>query len=332
MLCGSAVAQAHCTDWPKVMAKQIIARLPKNGVIIAVESFGDDTQIPGDDWLSNGIANLLMQYLATPDDATAIPDSLVAQLPPHSKTKYRVGGKFQHLGESLRVFVQLKSNRNDLLAQFPILVPYPYNKQFFVEFRKAAQGMLKQMEVTDINEEKLRAIQNATDNVVAYENVSKGREIFFSFNPDKMEAALVWFQEARSQDVKYREAYLGTSDVDAFIGLDHKQNHQPFGTDIQSAEGSLKSMERFTHAPAKVLDTLSLGARVINAQIHFVTALHAAEQKDWGTAQSEMEQVIQLTPEDGVAHSHLATIYDKLGKTGAAHAARRKAKDLNSCL
>ena len=323
---------AACADWPKIMANQTLTRLPKQAILIAAEPFQDDTKTPGDDWLEHGIANLLMQYLATPSDVTTLPESLVAKLPTRHKPKFRIGGKFQHLQNTFRAFVFLKDGKGRLLAQYPMQVPYPYNKQFFVEFKKIAEQVLQKVGSIDINADKLRLIQNATDNVRSFENASRGRTLFFSFDPDSMEAALVWFQEAKSQDLRYREAYIGAADVYAFLALDHKQNRQPFGVDIQNAEGALKERDRFVKKSTDLLQTMSLGARVINAHVYFVTALHAAEQKRWGEAAAAMEEVLRLTPEDGIAYSHLATIYDRLGGGTKARAMRKKAQELNSCL
>ena len=330
LLLGAPPLKARCVDWPSVMIQGEIERLPKGKTRFVIESFQDDTKVPGDDWLEEGIPYLLMQYLSTPEDSIALPKRIADKLPAKQRPKFYIGGQYQHLQSTLRVFIQLKNASGKLLAQFPVEAPFPHSKEFFINFRISSEKILNKVGIVDIREEKLREIQNVTDSVRAFENMSRGRDLFYSFDPDKMESALVWFQESKNQDVHYREAYLGMSDAYAFLGLDKKQRRKPFGNDIQKAEGVLMEMKHFVKGSGT--EPLSFATRVINANVHFITALHAAEQKQWGDARTHLKNVLNYTPEDSITYFHLANIYAKLGNSNQAKAYKKKSKELNSCL
>lgn len=297
---------------------------------MSVAPFRNDTGIAGDAWLQTGLADMLIRMLDTHPGVAALSEKNEVYLPPQNRVRFKVGGLFQHTQNWLRIFVQLKDNSGKLERQFTIETPYPLHKQFFTGLREAAGGILDKAGVSKKKSENLlKAVENETANVRAYENYIKGREAFESYDPNKMEVALIWFQEARRDDSEYPMAYRGMLDVFDFLGLYNKAAGVPYGQYVENAENTLNALikrGRKTGFKEKITD------RFLEAQVHFVVGERALARGDAAKAASELSQAARLVPEDPITALYLSQAYEKLGQATLAGTFKNRAEEINPCL
>src|SRR3989338_8764770 len=136
---GSAFASSQCVDWPKVFAQQKVDEAVRKKEIISVGPFLNDTGQPADDWVGQGIADLLIRYLKTDPHLGVLTRADSRLLPPEHPAQYRVEGMYQNIRGWLRGFIQLQDGKGKLLAQFVVETPFPGHKDFFVDRGEAAE-------------------------------------------------------------------------------------------------------------------------------------------------------------------------------------------------
>ncbi|OGQ05568.1 MAG: hypothetical protein A2W61_05375 [Deltaproteobacteria bacterium RIFCSPLOWO2_01_44_7] len=319
-------AQTLCINWPKVFAQEAMRRIPPTAEIVSVTPFYNDTEQSADQWISEGLADLMMRYLAVDPNLGVLPEKQTPRLVPEKPVRYIVGGLFQHIQDWLRIFVQLKDGKGNLLAQFPVETPYPLHQQFFSGLKLASVGIFEKLGHKKINTKQLSIIENETGSVQSFENVIKGKMALESYDPNKIEVALVWFQEARREDPHYPMAYLGLMETQGFLSLHKKQLELPFGNHLQILESTLKEMESVTRKKP------SAPNRYLEAHVHYVTGTRALAKENFEKAAAELEQAARLVSEDALASYYLGQAYDKMGRADLAGQFRNHAEEINPCL
>lgn len=328
-----------CINWSKVFERESVRQIENRNYLIGVAPFRDDTGVTGDDWLSQGVANLLIHLLNTNSNVGAMSESNALYLPPEHPVGFKIGGLFQHTQNWLRIFVQLKDSKDKLIAQFTVETPYPLHKQFFTGLREAGAGIFDKIGLKKkINMDALKAIENETGNIRAYENYTRGLQALTSYDPNKMEVAIIWFQEARREDNQYPMAYRGLMDVYNFLSLSHKANGAPYGQDLENAESTLKALAkqgRNTGSEGKSKfkkEEEGIDNRFLSAQVHFVLGSRLLTKGDAGKAVAELSQAAQLVPEDPVTALALSQAYEKSGQATLAGQFKNHAEEINACL
>lgn len=323
----SAFAAEQCIDWPKVFAQQKVDEAIRKKEIISVGPFINDTHQPADDWLSQGIADFLIRYLKTDPHLGILNQAEARLLPPEHPAQYRIEGLYQNVKGWLRGFIQLQDGKGKLLAQFVVETPFPGHKDFFVDLREASEGILKQLGRKKIDTKKMKLIQNETDKVSAYENYIKGKTALETFEPAKIEVALVWFQESRREDPHYPMAYFGFMDTYGFMSLDHKQRGEPFNQDLENIEATLRAMKKQARPSAYPLESPYLGAYA-----DYIDGIRALAKGDGERAVKELSEAVQKVPQDAMNAYYLAQAYATLGRSASAGQYRNQAENINPCL
>ena len=319
-----------CIDWPKLLTEDATRRIDSQEMIVVVSNFKNDTEEPGQEWLSEGIAQLLTGILSALPGVEAIPETWTPHLSKRQSPKFWIGGLYQNKGGRLRIFVQVRRQPDQLFfAQFPAEFPYPEHVAFFTNLRETAESVANSIGISEFDREVLRAIEQATRSVRAFESASKGYATLNRFDPNAVESGVIWFQEAIKFDIKYVSAYFGLADTYAFLALDRKQKGLPYHTVLQKAEGVLQKLKKILGAEVHYGDRL--GSRILAAQIPFASAQAAIHAKQWHAAENALEQTLRLTPFDAQAHFTLAEVYDRLGKNQKAGKARSRAEEMNTC-
>lgn len=323
-----ATTKAVCQiPWPRIFSESALRPISGRPLII-IQALRNDTAQPGDDWLSFGLAHLLRRYLATNAAHGVLLESEAPQAV--GAAKYKITGLFQHTAQWLRIFVQLKDGTGELLAQWTVETPYPLHKQFFIGMRQAALNIFSQLSggaknSGSKNTAALDAIMNETEKVRAYENFVKGKMALQKYDPNHMEVALIWFDEAIREDNRYAQPYLGAMEAYGFLSLAHKQAGLPFNQDLEQLQERLQTIrKKGLAAPAQ--------DRFLSAHVHFVTGVRAMENGNASKAAQELQQASDLVPEDGVTAYHLSVAYDKMGQADRAAKYRQWAKEKNPCL
>src|SRR3989338_7059700 len=306
-LSSNSFAAPQCIDWPKVFAQQKVDEAIRKKEIISVGPFLNDTGQPADDWVGQGIADLLIRYLKTDPHLGVLTRADARLLPPEHPAQYRVEGMYQNIKGWLRGFIQLQDGKGKLLAQFVVETPFPGHKDFFVDLREAAGGILKKLERKKIDAKTLKTIQNETDKVPAYENYIKGKTALETFEPSKVEVALVLFHESPREDPHYPMAYFGFMEAYGFMSLDRKQRDEPYNQDLENIEATLRAMKKQSHASAYPMESPYVGAYA-----DYIDGIRALAKGDGAQAVKEFGEAIQKVPQDAMNAYYLSQAYATL--------------------
>ncbi|MDZ4224727.1 MAG: hypothetical protein U1D33_02345, partial [bacterium] len=203
----------------------------------------------------------------------------------------------------------------------------PGHKDFFVDLRKAAEGILKKMGSKKSDAKKRKAIQNETDKVSAYENYIKGKTALETFEPSKVEVALVWFQESRREDPHYPMAYFGFMEAYGFMSLDRKQRGEPYNQDLENIGATLRAMKKQSKGSSYPAESPYLGAYA-----DYIDGIRALANGDGEKAVKEFGEAVQKVPQDAMNAYYLSQAYAKLGRVAEAGRYRNQAEVINPCL
>jgi tetratricopeptide (TPR) repeat protein len=338
---ASSRAGAECIDWGRVMTKYEIDHMARWKEVVLLRSFDNFTKISGDDWLSTGIPSLLKEYLNAGDEINAIFGPIAKYYSGVVNPAYTIDGMYQHVEGKLRIFVKI-SERGLFIKQLQLDVAYPQNKQFFVTLGDAALDILSVIG-PPYDKDKFRAVGSTTDSLPAYENYIRGVLAYWSFDVDKMDVARTWFDESKKVDFNYRNAYLGTIDVDVFLAMYNKQSRKAFAGFFEAVEKEISAMKRFSKRlpppsrPKRYIiktkdEPVELANRFLLGHASFVAGLNAAGEKKWFEAARYFEAAVFYVPEDAITWFHLSQMREKTGDKQKAHEAIVRATELNKCL
>jgi tetratricopeptide (TPR) repeat protein len=324
------------------MTKYDVEHMPgRGGKVIVLQPFEDFTKKSGDDWLMTGIPKLMAEYLATSGNILPL-FGLAAQYGDSAKNPaYTISGMYQHINNSLRIFVKMSEGGN-LIKQWQVDLPYPENKQFFDHLSKTSLAIME-MVSPPYDRDAFERARTATESVSAYENYIRGFIAYSSFNPAQLEIAETYFDEAKRIDVYYVKPYQGMADMYGFMAIYNKQNQKPYSKYLELLQKEVnleakfmsrpptpKRPKRYTIKPADV--EIVLKNRFLLGNSSFVAGLEAAGRGQWLEAARRFDEALFYVPEDAILWKHLATAREKTGDKSAASKARARAKEINSCL
>lgn len=324
----------ECVNWAKVYARESLPR-SQDGIFVKMETFRNETKNAGDDWLSLGIGDLLIRYLETNSDLHLLTEQTANATSFKAPKTFQIGGLFQHTENQLRIFVHLKDPQGETLAEIPIQIPYPLHKQFFTGLMEAAQ-ILKgkiglRQEKGDI--QALIAIENETSKVLAFENYIKGMGSLQTFDPNRMEVALIWFQEALREDKGYIKAYQGIMEVHGFLSLHRKVQGEPYNATLEKIQETLKTMKKnVASPPSRTKKNGGLENRYLESHVRYIAGLRAFEKGDNAKAAKELKEALSFLPLDPLSAYTLGLAYDRLKDPGEGERYKRKAREMNGCL
>ncbi|MBI4211898.1 MAG: hypothetical protein HY540_04590 [Deltaproteobacteria bacterium] len=336
------LAQAVCIDWKKLAAIRDIEHQPA-GKTIFIAKLTNQTGIPEDDWLEQGLRELLADYLKTSANLRIL-SGLAEEAGLAEKYQYSVSGLFQHAAGFLRVFLEVNDPQGNLQKQVSFAFPYPNHKAFFEKTEEAAREIQTAVGVSR-NTEASAAIREATSATKCYENYAKGRALLERYELATMNQTIKYFEGAKKEDYRSILGYQGLVSAKTWKGLMQKQERQPFAATFQDAEQGLQEMAKLVK-PAPLLPEIRkkpkptdkvellvpLSDRILQGHALFLQSLTAAQKKEWANAARMMEQSLALVPEDAIGWWHLASMKEQLGKTSEANKARTKALEINPCL
>lgn len=317
-------AKKECIPWEKVYAKAMVEKVLPTSTLVSIQPFKNGTEKSGDAWLEIGLADLLRRYLAVNEWISPFLSTTLQHVS-NPNIAFQVTGLFQHLPGSLRAFIQLKDPQGKLITQVPLEIPFPHHTRFFIGMREVAEKILPQVGTKKINQKGMLEIQNQTANVLAYENYIKGMNALQSYDPNKMEVALIWFQEALREDRRYVQPYLGLMESFGFVSLYHKQRGEPYNQDLENIGNTLKTMVQW------IPRARATHNRYLNAHVHFLAGARALSQGEASKAVSKLSAAWAEVPEDPSTIYHLALSYDKMGKPEEAARFWQQLKEIDRC-
>lgn len=333
----SLSAGEKCVDWPLVMRLQTLQQFHANHPVVLLQSFENGSGLTADDWLSEGIPWLLKRYLSTDQQLNLFSEIQTPYLKSFPKEHYRVEGLFQHIDQTLRIFVQLKDPKGKLITQIPIKTPFLKHTHFFESLKEGASEILNQLGRKKPNANDLKTIQNETRNIFAFSNAVKGIAALEKFEPNHTEVALIWFQEAFREDPKYPLPYLGMIDAYSFLYLDGKQAGGPYQQILESIHNTEKAMRQKRVRPhfggLTEKERKNSGKHpAVRNYVHYTAGKRAFDGGDFRKAAQELEQAFDALPEESLSAYTLGQSYAKLGNAKKAGELLRYAKEINRCL
>lgn len=333
----SSSAKEQCVDWPLVMQLQQLQNVHPNEPTLILKNFENATGEAGDDWASQGIPLLLHRYLSTEEKWNLYSQDQTAYLKSFPEKFYRIEGMFQHTEQTLRIFVQLKDAQGKLITQIPIKTPYLRHTHFFESLKEAAVTLLKELGVKNPNSKEMDIIQNETRDIFAFSNYVKGVSALKTYDPNHIEVANIWFQEAYREDPKYPLPYLGLIDSYAFLYLYNKQSAIPYQHILESVLNTERAMihkkvRHYFNAPTEKELKKRKHHSVIRAQPHYIAGKRAFENGNFQQAIKELNDAFEILPEDSMSAYTLGESYAKVGNAKKAKEYLDYAKGINRCL
>lgn len=332
----------ECIDWPRVLTKYDIDGMTE-GKVVLVEPFTNYTKKTEDEWMDAGLRDLLASMLASSKGLIVLSGLTAKYHPRGTSPDYIVNGMFQHIDNTLRIFIKLmQGSDKKLLAQYAVAAPYPQSNELFVRFADTVKQIAQFLKV-GIDDGQLVSIRDATSFAQVYESYSRGRQLLEKFNMNDIEVAKVWFEQAKRKDYKSPLGYQGMADLLTFLGYYHKQRKEPFGPYFEQAQSELVNMQRLAKRSPPIMLLAKKPKRVKEKDIKienrfllgyaaFTEGLMSASQANWQQAAEALIRSTTFVPEDAIAWYQLAKIYEKLGNTIEASNALRKAYEVNPCI
>jgi len=325
------------------MATAELSDLPE-GRVLLVKTFEDFTKMPGDSWMSVGIRDYLTSCLRAADSLRVVSGTTANAQITSGGADFTVEGKFQHLGENLRVFINLTDGSGTLLKQFALTFPYPDNKEFFTKLAEAATQILGIAD-SKFDQKIIDAVRDATASTRAFESYIKGREELRKYTPSILAPAKRWFDDVKRIDYRSPLGYEGIIDLHTFLGFYNRQNGLPFASHFQAAQQELVEMLRLAKpaplfmsrkkskvtAKPKSQDLKIENKFILNniAYLEAMTALDAGQNEESINA---FKRAVAFLPEDPISWYYIALLEGRKKNTAEADQAMSKARLLNPCI
>ncbi len=339
----SAAWGKDCVDWPRVMGMHAAAGQTA-GPVIVIEEFTNFTKNPEDDWLAAGYRDFVAALLETSERARVRSGHAARYDPAAKQPRYLVSGKFQHLADKLRIFIELKDGASmNLIRMVTVETPYPDNAALFTETARAVRELAGAMNIT-FTEKTFEMRESATASTRAFENYARGQQAFSTYNPKQLDVAKIWFEQTKKADIHSWLGYEGLIDLYTFQGLRAKLEGKSFIPYYQQAEEELVLMNKLAKRPPAVPrwgrpkaqkrrdEEVKLTNRFLRGHAAFLRGVDALSAGDVEAAVGQLRQAAAAVPEDAVAWNELSRAYARAGRSGEASEARAKAKSINPCL
>lgn len=334
----------NCADWQLVMAQSEIERMPQSGKTVIVQPFTDFTKSGGDDWMTLGLRDYVADLLRSSSSLRVFAGNLALHSGLSDGPDFMVNGTFQHTGNNMRIFIRLSDGKTgQLIAQPEASFPYPDNKDFFTKIADATKTAMQAMQVNS-DSKRFDAIKNATSSTRAYENFAKGRQALETYHTDKLEAASLFFTDAKRIDIKSPLGYQGLAALYEFTAISQKQRNENYSSVLQRLEAELINLKRSTkfvnpvfgyvqNKPVKKeSNNIKLDNRFLAEEVAYSEGLSAAQAAKWQEAAAALKRATELVPEDALAWYHLSRMQSKLGNEQEAQKILQKAYAINSCV
>jgi serine/threonine protein kinase/tetratricopeptide (TPR) repeat protein len=287
---------------------------------LAVLPFVNLSGDPEMEYLSEGIADTLINSLSQLRKLRVVPRSLTFRYKGREIDPQRVGGELDaravltgrvmQRGDTLLIGTELMD-----VAKLSQIWGAQYNRKMadiFVLQEEIAREITEKLRLQLTGEEKKRLTKRATGNKEAYQLYLKGRYWLEKRTPGALNTAIEQFQQAIAKDSLYALAYSGLADcysnLPTFAFVPPKEAYP------KAKEAALKALE--------IDDTLAEA----HTSLALVTALH---DLNWSGGAREFQRAIALNPDYAVAHLWYGWTLGLMGLFDEAIAEAKRALELD---
>jgi serine/threonine-protein kinase len=287
---------------------------------IAVLPFVNASPDPGNEYLSDGITDELIDALAKVEGLRVASRTSVFALKGKPQDVRAIGallgatevleGTVRRSGDQLRITAQLSCTGDGQL-----LWSQRYDRQlvdvFAIqdEIARTIVNTLRAISFADLSEP---APQRHTSNVRAYGLYLKGRYAWNKRTKEGVREGISYFEQAIAEDPEYAQAYAGLADC-YWLDVDYS---------------SVPVAEKFTRAEAYARKALELDESLAEAHASLAWCLFIFDW-EWTAAEREYRRAIELDPHYASAHQWYASLLVSQKRIEEALAEERTALDLN---
>lgn len=320
----------------KVLARLEWGKYDNPKINISIPDFQNENK--GHSWLSIGLAELLGNYFAS-GKHISISKGLILKHPQQTiPPTYTVTGSFSENSTSLNVKIQVSGKGKNYSTGFALSPPN--SGRLFIEISKAAKNILDHLDI-NYNKKDFRNKVQETANYLSYQGYIKAIEAVRKFDPNYIEVAQLWFQEAKKNDMYFQAPYEANANMYGFLALISKINEKPYSEFIEIMTRIENERMRQISRPSP-LDKNRMKIKKLNKElIHkntFLVAnkfyqkgIDALNSGDLKKARDELERVSKILPEDTKAMKALYNVYIRLEKQNKANDILNKMNKYNIC-
>jgi len=221
-----------------------------------------------------------------------------------------------------------------------------YNRQtgdVFAIQEEIARSVAQALELTLSAGERQALGQSGTHNAEAYDFYLRGRTRYYGYSADDVRAAIGLYTRAAEMDAAYAAAWAGLADCWSFLYLYADRCAETLARAEEASRRAVELEEDSARAQASRALVLSLkgedeaaeeafgralGLDANQFEAQYYAARHAFGQGRLAVAVERYEAAMRLNPDDYQAPLLVAQIYDDLGETEKARAARRRGIEL----
>lgn len=243
-----------------------------------------------------------MRYKTAPKD--------VAQIGRELNVEYLLEGSVRREGDRIRVTAQLiqVSDRTHLWAQ-------TYEREaasLLAIQRDVADQVIAALKLQLLPGQRAAWTHQLRDDPAAHEAYLQGRHLWNQRNPDSVQKAVLYFEEAIRRDPSYARAYVGLSDCYNLLA-----SYSVLPANVANAKAKAAATRALELDPALAEAYASLGFSKLEYDW------------DWAGAQSAFEKAIQLDPNYATARQWYSLYLNALGRSEEAVAEAREALRLD---
>jgi TolB-like protein/Tfp pilus assembly protein PilF/predicted Ser/Thr protein kinase len=271
----------------------IRAKLGASGNIDSIAVLPFVNADPNTDYLSDGITEGVINALSENPHLRVMARSTV----------FRYKGKEQdpvHIGSALKVAAVLTGRMTQRGNQVQIAADLvdvrngaaiwgeQYNRQMidlFAVQQEIARNISDKLKVRLSAEQQKQVTRGATQNSEAYDLYLRGRYYWNERTPESVHKSIEFFERALDKDPNYALAWVGLADAYSVI---------------PAYRGDISPMEAYPKARQAAERALQQDGSL--AEAHSAMGTILGYQREWGTAERELQQAIELDPRNATAH------------------------------
>ncbi|HSQ19993.1 MAG TPA: protein kinase [Blastocatellia bacterium] len=286
---------------------------------IAVLPFVNASQDPSADYLSDGIAESLMNSLSQLPNLKVMSRNSTLRYKGKEQDAQKVGrelnvravltGKVQQVGDQVVINVSL----DDALDSHHI-----WGEQYVRKFadiltvqREIAQEVSTSLRLKLTREDEQQLAKRFTDSVDAYQLYLKGQYEWKKHTEEALQKSVEYYNQALAKDPNYALAYAGLAASYTVLG-----------------DSYLPPNETFPKAKAYATKALELDETLAEAHV-VMGAARLLYDWNWEEAERELKRAQALNPNDAEAHNLYGYYLKAMGRLDEANVETRRSQELD---
>ena len=325
-----SAAWAQTCQPQAALAKHLWAEGSKKKQVVVVEPFSNQTPSGREGWLALGLPELIGELISTSKRVSVLYGISRSYPPVAVAPSFVVTGSYRRGISRLEVYVQVSSGNNlsKALYQGGFSITPPNTGRVLIETGKVVSDIFTQINLS-YDKKAFKTAMEATLSFDSYQAYIKGLEAMWTFDPNRVEVANVWFTEAKKHDPYYEKIYIAQENMYGYNSLLAKNRGQDFAPYLQILEMFERDRLTFRNRPSPIpkwktkVKSVDLDPKTTNryliANAHYIGGLNAMQNGNVKMARKEFEKTIKYVPEDNVAASQLYHIYIQEKKNSIAN-------------